>query len=177
MFTICCLNVIPYAKIWYAYVKEQRHLARLKSMVKIHFWYWGQKSRSYRVQDTSYHGDTLTCKTKYDYVTGQKSWGLNTKPCHKAYKFDLKVKGQCRIMIMNVLDTSSHGDRHMCQIWYANVKANRSYSSDMKTWKKPINLTLRSKVNIVSGTWMYVSHLLMVIDPCAKYGYQCQIKK
>ena len=25
---------------------------------------------------------------------------------------------------MNVLDTSSHGDRPMCQIWYVNVKAN-----------------------------------------------------
>ena len=24
---------------------------------------------------------------------------------------------------MNVLDTSSHGDRPMCQIYYANVKA------------------------------------------------------
>ena len=40
----------------------------------------------------------------------------------------------------------------------------------MKTWQKPINLTLRSKVNIASRTWMYVSYLLMVIDPCAKYG-------
>ena len=27
----------PYAKIWYAYVKEQRHFARLKFMVKINF--------------------------------------------------------------------------------------------------------------------------------------------
>ena len=71
---------------------------------------------------------------------------------------------------MKVLDTSSHGDRPTCQIWYANVKANRSYRSDMKIWQKPINLTLRSKVNIETGTWMYVSHLLMVIDPCPKYG-------
>ena len=35
-YTTCCFMVIhPYAKIWYAYVKEQRHLARLKSVVKI----------------------------------------------------------------------------------------------------------------------------------------------
>ena len=35
MYTICCLVVIhPYVKIWYTYVKEQRYLARLKSMVK-----------------------------------------------------------------------------------------------------------------------------------------------
>ena len=118
MFTICCLIVIPYARIWYAYVKGQRHLARLKSMVKIQFWYWGQRSRSYRVQDTSYHGDTLTCQTKYDYVTGQKSGVLNTKP-----------------YVIN-----------------------------------PINLTMRSKVNVVSWSWMYLTHPLMVIDTCAKYG-------
>ena len=60
-----------------------------------------------------------------------KSWGLNTKPCHKPYKFDFEVKGLHRIRIMNVLHTSFHSDRPMCQIWYVNVKANRSHSSDM----------------------------------------------
>ena len=34
----------------------------------------------------------------------------------------------------------------------------------------PIKLTLKSKVNVVSGSWMYLTHPLMVIDPCAKYG-------
>ena len=71
---------------------------------------------------------------------------------------------------LNVLETSSHSDRPMCQIGYANVKANRSYRSEMKTWQKSINLSLRSKGNIESGTWIYVSDLLIVIDPCAKYG-------
>ena len=71
---------------------------------------------------------------------------------------------------MNVLDTSSLGDRPMCQIWYANVKANRSYRLDMKTWQKPIKLTWRSKVNIQSGSWMYTTHPLLLIDPSAKYG-------
>ena len=108
----------------------------------------------------------LTCQTKYDYVKGEKSWGLNTKPCHKPYKLNLQVKGQCRIRIMNVLNTSSHGDRPMCQIWYANATANRSYKSDIKTWQRPINLTLKSKVNIEPGTWMYATHRLMVIHPC-----------
>ena len=93
-----------------------------------------------------------------------------TKSCHKPYKFDLEVKVQGCIRIMNVLDTSSHGDRPICQIWYANVKANRSYRSYMKTWQKPLNLTLRSKVNIELGSWMYATHRLMVIHPCAKYG-------
>ena len=85
------------------------------------------------VCDTSYNGDTLMCETKYDYVKGQKSRGLNTKPCHKLYKFDFEVKGQGCIRIINVLDTSSYGDGPMCQIWYANVKAYRSNRSDMKT--------------------------------------------
>ena len=36
MYTTCCLMVIhPYAKIPYAYVKEQIHFVRLKFMVKI----------------------------------------------------------------------------------------------------------------------------------------------
>ena len=34
----------------------------------------------------------------------------------------------------------------------------------------PINLTLSSKVNVVSGSWMYATHPLIVIHPCAKYG-------
>ena len=89
------------------------------------------------VRDTLYHGDTLTCQTKYDYVKGQKSLVLNTKQCHIPYKFDLEVKVQGCIRIMNVLDTFSHGDRPMGQIWYANVKANRSNRSDMKTRQNP----------------------------------------
>ena len=106
------------------------------------------------VRTTLYNGDTLKCQTKYDYVKGQKNWGLNTKPCHKPYKFDLDFKGQRSIRIMNVFDTSSHGDKPMCQIWYANVKGNKSYRLDMKSWQKPINLTLRSKVKIESGSWL-----------------------
>ena len=123
------------------------------------------------------HGDTLTCQTKYEYVKGQKSLVLNTKQCHKPYKFDLEVKVQGCFRIMNVLDTSSHGDRPICQIWYATVKANRSYRSYMKTWQKTLNLTLRSKVNIESGSWMYATHCLMVIHPCAKYGKPMSIQK
>ena len=46
----------------------------------------------------------------------------------KPYKFDLKVKVQGRIWIMNVRDTSSRGD--ICQIWLADVKPKRSYGPD-----------------------------------------------
>ena len=36
--------------------------------------------------------------------------------------------------------------------------------------KNPVNLTLRSTVNIVSGSWMCSTHCFMVIHTCAKYG-------
>ena len=35
----------------------------------------------------------------------------------KPFKFHLEVKGQRRIGIYNVRDTSSHGDTPMCKIW------------------------------------------------------------
>ena len=98
------------------------------------------------VRDTSYHGDTLTCQTKYEFAKGQKRWDLNTKPCHKPYKFYLEVKVQDRIMIMNVLDTSSHGDRPMCQIWHAKVNPKISYGPDTKTCQKPYKFDLQVKV-------------------------------
>ena len=66
------------------------------------------------VQNTLYHGDTLTCKTYYDYVNGQKSYGPNTKPCNKPDEFDLEVKDQRHIRIMNERDTSSRSDKPMC---------------------------------------------------------------
>ena len=108
---------------------------------------------------------------------GQKKLSPEHRQCHKPYKFDLEVKVQGCIRIMNVLDTSCHGDIPICQIWYANVKANRSYRSFIKTWQKPLDLTLRSKVNIDSGSWMYATHCLMVIHPCAKYGKPMSIQK
>ena len=64
----------------------------------------------------------------------------------------------------------SHGDRHMCQIWLANVKSKNSYRPDTKTCQKPVNLTLRSKVNVILGSRMYMTHHFMVIHPWAKYG-------
>ena len=36
--------------------------------------------------------------------------------------------------------------------------------------KNSVNLTLRSKINVVLGSWMYTTHRLIVIHPCVKYG-------
>ena len=43
--------------------------------------------------------------------------------------------------------------------------------------KNPIYLTLRSKVNVMSGLWMCATHCLMVKHQCAKYGKPMSTKK
>ena len=67
---------------------------------------------------------------------------------------------------------------------HSRAKQNMSMSKDNKAevWTQshviiPINLTLRSMVNVVSGSWMYLTHILMVINPCAKYGKPMSIQK
>ena len=50
----------------------------------------------------------------YQYHGKQQLW-----VGHKPYKFDLEVKCQRRIRIMNVRDTLSHSDTPMSQIRYA----------------------------------------------------------
>ena len=129
MYTSCCLVVIhPCAKIWYAYVKEPDS----NSLWTYNF--------DIEIKDQGHECMRHIVPWWYTHVPNKaglfqrKTWGLNTKSCHKPYKFDLEVKGQGRIRIMIVLNTSSDGDRPMCQIWYANVQANRSYTLDMKTW-------------------------------------------
>ena len=49
-------------------------------------------------------------------------------------------------------------------------KSKKSVARTQSHVKNPINLTLRSKFKVVSGSWMYATHRLMVIHPCAKYG-------
>ena len=59
-------------------------------------------------------------RQKYYYLfkhQSKKSCGWDTKTCQETYNFDLTVKVQGRIWIMNVHDTSSHGDTPMWQIW------------------------------------------------------------
>ena len=65
------------------------------------------------------YGRTMS-KDKKDVACTVQTW-----PSQKSYKFDLEVKGQCHIGIMNVCNISSHGDRLIGQLWQANVKANR----------------------------------------------------
>ena len=126
MYTTWCLMVIhPYAKIWYAYFKEQRHFARLKLMVKI-------------------------------------------------YNFSLRS-------IVKVRKSPRMYATHRTMVIHSLAKQSITMSKDKKAgnWTQshvinPINLTSRSMLKVVnvSGSWMYLTHPLMAIDPCAKYGLQ-----
>ena len=169
MYTTCCLTDTPLKQNVVCLCQR----AKIFCQTQIH----GEnnilifRSRSYRVHECARHIEPWW----YTHMPN-KVW-LGQRHVINPIKFDLEIKVQGRIRIMNVLDTFSHGDRPVYQIWYANVKANRSYRSEMKTWQKPINLTLRSKVNIKSGSGMYATHRLRVIHPCAKYGKPMSIQK
>ena len=68
------------------------------------------------VLNTSSHGDRPMCQIKYANVKAYRSYRSDMKAWQKS-KFDLEIKVQGRIWIMNVRDTSSHRDTPMCQIW------------------------------------------------------------
>ena len=53
------------------------------------------------------------------YQRTKKLWS------EQSHKCDIEVKGQGRIGLMNVCDTSSYSDRRMCQIYLANVKSKK----------------------------------------------------
>ena len=60
----------------------------------------------------------------------KESYKPDTRTRQKPYRFDLEVKCQRHIVIMNVLYTSAHGDTPICQIWKANDKAKVEKSTD-----------------------------------------------
>ena len=68
------------------------------------------------VCDTSSDSDRRVWQIWQANVKPKTSFELNTKTCQNPNKFDHEVKGQRRIGIMNVRDTSSHDDTPMCQI-------------------------------------------------------------
>ena len=71
---------------------------------------------------------------------------------------------------MNVRDTLSDGDTSMCQNGKSMSIQKKVMGRTRKHVKNPKNLTLRSKFKVVSGSWMYATHRLMVTHACAKYG-------
>ena len=49
------------------------------------------KVKVIHVSDTLYHGDTLTCQTKYDYVKGQKKLSNVINPINLTLRSKFKV--------------------------------------------------------------------------------------
>ena len=88
----------------------------------------------------------------------------------KTYKSYLKIKVQGRILIMNVHNTAPYGDTPMCKIWLANVNLKKVMGLTRNHVKNQLNLTVRSKFKVVSGSWIYTTHYLLVKHLCAKNG-------
>ena len=172
MYTTCFLLVIHrHAKFGMPMSKGKDDPAHTKIYCEYAIWYWDQFSRSYRGHEDMWHiihGDTCTlmCQIWYDYVNRQKSCGLITKPFQKPYKFDLEGKDKHPIQIIYSLMVITPCAKYGMLI---------SKQTEVMVWtrrhfKTSINLTLRSKFKVLSGSWMYVTHPLNMIDPCAKYG-------
>ena len=74
---------------------------------------------------------------------------------------------------VKVIQSSWMYATHRTMVIHSRAKQNMTMSKDKKSeaWTQshfinPINLTLRSKVNIVSGSWMYLTHLLIDRPMC-----------
>ena len=65
---------------------------------------------------------------------------------------------------MKVRDTLYHGDTLTLSKDKEAVAQTQSHAINL------MNLTFRSKVNVVSGSWMYKTYPLMEKNPYAKYG-------
>ena len=65
--------------------------------------------------------------TKYDIIMPMSKQtdvrGSDTKTCKNPYKFDLDFKGQC----IGIMNTTLYLMVMHTHIWYANVKAKKSY--------------------------------------------------
>lgn len=120
-------------------------------------WPWCQRSTSYKDNEWMQHDDTHMCQKLL----------VRSKTCQKPNKFDLEDTCQRRIGILNVRNISLRGDTPICQIWYGNVKAKKKNvtSRTRRHVKTLIILTLRSKVNVMSGSRMFATRRLMVIHP------------
>ena len=87
----------------------------------------------------------------------------------KSYKFDLEIKGKHWVGNMNV--------HHLLMVKNSCAKFGKHpmlnhkivIGRTQKHVKYPINFTLWSTFKVVSGSWMFATHRLMVIQPCEKY--------
>ena len=91
------------------------------------------------------------CQIWHANFKANRSYRPDTKTRQKPYK-DFEVKGQCRIKFMNVHDTFSHLIDACAKYGKPMSNIKIVTGQTQKLVKNPVNLTLRSKVNIVSGS-------------------------
>ena len=73
----------------------------------------------------------------------------------KAYKIDLEIKGQHRIWIMDVHDTTSYGDTpHVPNMVSLCKTKKKCYRPDSKTCQKPYEFDL--EVNVQGRIWRHI---------------------
>ena len=124
MYTTCCLMVIqptPYLVCLCQRAKTVRQDSNSWLKYNFHIEVKGQgQTKVMNVRHTLYHGDTLP--NILWLCNGRKVVTKKTKPCHQPYKL-MSRSHSTSYHDLNVHDTFSHGDRPMCRIWYANIKA------------------------------------------------------
>ena len=112
---------------------------------------------------------------------------IDTPICQYLVCFYQKTKRSCQTQIydkiyffrskVNVIQWSWVYATHCTIVVHLPAKESMITLKDIKAETQTqsnvinaINLTLRSKVNILSGSWIYTIHLIMVIHLCAIYG-------
>ena len=104
-----------HAKFGMSVSMSKDDLVQTKIHVKKYNLYIEVKGQGHtEVMSVTHHLLVIHSCIWFDCVKGQKSCGPNTKAYQKAYKFDLWVKGQHHIGIMNKRNTFSCSDRPMC---------------------------------------------------------------
>ena len=76
MYTTCLMVIHPYTKISMPISKSKDILPDSNSWGELNFDIEVKRqchTEFMNLRDTTYHGDTPTCQTKYDYVKGQNS--------------------------------------------------------------------------------------------------------
>ena len=155
-------------------MKEDENWVKLANDT-LHHPHIGQRSRSFKgqecTQDMFSHGDTPICQNL-----------VCLHVCMSKSKDDL---ARLKLMVKTNLILMSRSYRdHKCTLpiiswWYTHMtnifiktmsKDKKAVAQTQSHVISPMNLTLRSKVNILSGTRMCMTHHLVVIHPCAKYG-------
>ena len=110
--------------------------------------------------DTLFYGDTLLCQILYDYVKGHKAVAHSQIHVKNPINLTLRSKvtvvpesRMCATYPLMVIDPCAKYDMTMS-------KANRSFRSDTRTYKKPNKFVLEVKgqCHIKINSWMYATH-------------------